>query len=296
MIHALVPQGKPVMQVRLYAESDDSSMKYPDTKPIILKPDVPIKHGTKGNPVPINVNVTNISRDNVDFDWIIKIKKSPKSLDEGDITQYPESKTTFIDAVSADVMAQESKRLEYLWTPMAGGIYFYEMYMWDNGLPVSRAFTGGFLYSNEILVTSNYLKEQLASGTSFENLQCTDGLFLIQKHDRTPACVKPGSIPELVKRNWTTTEVLLDMPLAQLGKECGHYSHNEFLGRMQNHTLDASCHDYIIKKALEDEGKMLERGYIFDAKEQVWKKDGFPDTMMSISYHYMINLEAENED
>ncbi|MCV0367672.1 MAG: cupredoxin domain-containing protein [Nitrosopumilus sp.] len=90
--------------------------------------------------------------------------------------------------------------------------------------------------------------------------------------------------------------MLLDMPLAQLGKECGHYSHNEFLNRMQNHTLDTLCHDFIIKNALEDEEKMLERGYLFDVKEQVWKKNGFPDTMMSISYHYMMNLEAENEN
>ncbi|WP_428324603.1 hypothetical protein [Nitrosopumilus sp.] len=205
-IHALIPQEKPVKQVRLYAESDNSSMKYPNTKPIILKPDVPIKHGTKGNAVPIGVNVTNISRENVDFDWILQIKKSPKSLDEGDITKYPQSTVEFVDVISVDVMAQESKRLEYLWTPTTGGIYFYEMYMWNNGLPVSLAFAGSFLYSDQILITSNSLKEQLTSGIFFENLQCMDRLVLVQKYDGFPACVKPTSVIDLIKRNWTTTE------------------------------------------------------------------------------------------
>ncbi|WP_428324365.1 cupredoxin domain-containing protein [Nitrosopumilus sp.] len=203
-IHALVPQEKSVKQVRLYAESDNSSMKYPTTKPIILKPDAPIKHGTKGTPIPISVNITNISRENVDFDWILQIKKSPKSLDEGDITKYPESKVEFIDVIPVDMVAQENKRLEYLWTPKSGGIYFYEMYMWNNGKPVSPAFAGSFLYSDQILVTSSSLKDQLASGISFENLQCIDSLVLIQKYDGSVACVSEKTKQELIEREWTS--------------------------------------------------------------------------------------------
>jgi len=201
-IHALISQEKSVKQVRLYAESDESSMEYPHTKPIILKPDVQIKHGMKGISIPISVNVTNISRENVDFDWFLQIKKSPKSLDEGDITKYPESKIAFIDMVHVGVAAQESTQLEYLWTPVSGGIYFYEMYLWDDGLPVSLAFTGSFLYSDQILITSNSIKEQLKSGSSFENLQCMYNLVLIQKYDAAPACVKPETLTKLVERGW----------------------------------------------------------------------------------------------
>lgn len=215
-IHALIPQEKYVNQVSLYAESDNSSMKYPNTKPIIIKPDAQIKHGTKGNSIPISVNVTNISRENVDFDWILQIKKSPKSLDEGDITNYPESKVAFIDVVPIDVMAQESKQLEYLWTPITGGIYFYEMYMWDDGLPVSPAFAGSFLYSDQILVTSNSLKEQLTSEISFENLQCINNLVLIQKYDGSPACVKLETKQKLIDRGWTEKDTKdLSNPLLQ---------------------------------------------------------------------------------
>ena len=207
-IHALVPQEQSVEQVRLYAESDNFSMKYPNTKPIIIKPDPPIRHGMEGTSIPIHVNVTNISRENVTFDWILQIKKSPKNLDEGDITKYPESKVVFIDAIPINVTTQESRILEYLWIPKTEGIYFYEMYLLDEGKPVSLSFAGSsFLYSDQILVTSNSLKDQLTSGTSFENLQCMNDLVLIQRHNESPACVTPETKTKLIDRGWIEESV-----------------------------------------------------------------------------------------
>ena len=138
--------------------------------------------------------------------------------------------------------------------------------------------------------------KQFKSGVSIYEIQCDDSLVLVTKNDGSPACVKPSSVPDLIKRSWTTTEILLNMPLFKLGEECGHYSHNEFFDKMENYTLDVSCHDFVIQNALKDEKEMHEQDYTFDTTEQVWKKHGFPDVMMSISYHYMKGLELENEN
>ena len=203
-IYALVPQKKSVQTVRLYAESDDSSAKYDKTKPIILRPaHIPIKHGIEGNPVTISANVTNITRDSVDFDWIIQIKKSPKSLANGDITKYPNSTVAFVKMIPARIPAQESKILEYSWVPESGGIYFYEMFLWDKHKPVSSWFEGSFLYSDQILVSANSLKEQLAKVTSLDQLQCRNDWILAHRASNSNfVCVKPESVPKLVERSW----------------------------------------------------------------------------------------------
>ena len=207
------------------------------------------------------------------------------------IPQYSETGVTDSLIVNPFVSGRESFP-----PPMGSRISFYYL----DGDKTKRFFE---VYQTNLLGDFEKIRDYrtptlklFKMGYDLNEIKCKENLVLIKKHDGSPACVTPYSIPELIKRNWTTTEVLMNMPLAQLGKECGHYSHNEFLSRMQNHTFDAPCHDFIIKKALEDEKEMLEQGYLFDTKEQVWKKDGFPDTMMSISYHYMINLEVENEN
>ena len=138
--------------------------------------------------------------------------------------------------------------------------------------------------------------KQFKSGVSIDEIQCNDSLVLVTKNDIFPACVKPSSVPDLIKRSWTTPEILLNMPLSKLGEECGYYSHNEFFDRMENHTFDVSCHEFVIQNALKDEKEMHDQGYAFDTTEQVWKKHGFPDVMMSISYHYMNSLQLENEN
>ncbi|MGY5148378.1 MAG: hypothetical protein ACW9W4_10310 [Candidatus Nitrosopumilus sp. bin_7KS] len=43
-------------------------------------------------------------------------------------------------------------------------------------------------------------------GIITENIQCKDELVLLQKYDGSPACVKPNSVIDLIKRNWLLTE------------------------------------------------------------------------------------------
>lgn len=45
--------------------------------------------------------------------------------------------------------------------------------------------------------------KQLRLGIEPQDINCKSGLFLIQKHDGTPACVSPETKQELIKRGWT---------------------------------------------------------------------------------------------
>lgn len=133
--------------------------------------------------------------------------------------------------------------------------------------------------------------KQVSIGIEPENVLCKDGLVLIQKYDGSPACVKPETVQKLVERGWTTLEIILNIPNSKLGVECGHYSMNEFMNRMQNHTIDKTCHDFIIEKAVEHDKEMTEKGYHF--ADGVWKKSGYPDVLPNLSDYYMLNSEQK---
>lgn len=49
--------------------------------------------------------------------------------------------------------------------------------------------------------------KQFESGISFDEIQCKDGLVLIQKYNGSPACVKPDSVVELLTRGWTVKQI-----------------------------------------------------------------------------------------
>lgn len=143
-------------------------------------------------------------------------------------------------------------------------------------------------------ISQNYILPPLSQidfGVNLNEIQCKQNLVLIQKYDGSPACVKPETVPKLVERGWTTLEIILNIPNSQLGVECGHYSMNEFMNRMQNHTIDKTCHDFIIEKAVEHDEEMTEKGYHFE--DGVWKKSGYPDVLPNISDYYMLNSEQK---
>ena len=48
--------------------------------------------------------------------------------------------------------------------------------------------------------------KQFKSGVFATDIICNEGLNLLQKHDGSPACVKPESSLKLVKRGWTVSE------------------------------------------------------------------------------------------
>ena len=44
--------------------------------------------------------------------------------------------------------------------------------------------------------------KQFKAGVPIDEIECKDGLFLAGKHDGSPACVKPETIPKLIERGW----------------------------------------------------------------------------------------------
>jgi hypothetical protein len=44
--------------------------------------------------------------------------------------------------------------------------------------------------------------KQFKLGISIDEIQCKENLFLIQKYDGSPACVKKDTIPKLIERGW----------------------------------------------------------------------------------------------
>ena len=209
VIYSILPKDRTPDTVYLYGESDQSSMVHHRYKPLILKNiiDHEGRHATDPtNPIIISANVTNISRDNYDLDWIVQIKKSPKSVTEGDGTKYPESTVELIEEIPVQIGMQESNLLEYPWMPQSGGVYFYEMFLWDEyNIPVSYPFTGNFFSQGEMFVNPNLysIKNQINSGIAFDDLVCREDLELAHKASNANfVCIKPESIPKLVERGW----------------------------------------------------------------------------------------------
>lgn len=205
-IHSILPEYMTPDSVSLYAESEKSSTIHQHYKPIIMKnlayaglfSDDPRK------PVIISANVTNLSRQDLSFDWIVQIIKSPKTP-EGDLTKYPDSKVEQIEIIPSHIEAQKSIQLGYSWIPQGNGIYFYEMYIWDNFIPISYPFTGDFLTSDWIYVSSNLnsIKDQLKSGIPLNEVKCKKGLQLfIQNWTGDMICIKDTSIEKLKLRNY----------------------------------------------------------------------------------------------
>ena len=209
VIHSVLPNDKIPDNVNIYAESDKSTFVHQYYKPLILKNIIdhngrfavdPKKH------IIISANVTNISRDNFDTQWIIQIKKSPKNINEGDWTKYPESTVEIIERIPIRIDGQKSMILEYPWMPQSGGIYFYEMFLWnEENIPISYPFTGNFLSQGEMFVSPNLysIKNQINSGTPFNELVCKEGLKLAHKASNANfVCVKSESISKLMERGW----------------------------------------------------------------------------------------------
>jgi hypothetical protein len=48
--------------------------------------------------------------------------------------------------------------------------------------------------------------KQLKSGVTTDEIQCKDGLVLLQKYNGSPACIKPETVPKLVTREWGTSD------------------------------------------------------------------------------------------
>jgi hypothetical protein len=215
VISALVPVSEAPSSVNMYAESDESSMTYQYYKPVIIRDAVYNEDRMSSDPkkpVLISANITNISRNDLDFEWIIQIKKSPKSVSEGDISEYPESKVAFIKTIPYHINAQESIIVEYPWSPQANGIYFYDMYVWDDSRAraLSFPFMDSFVDDNWVIVNVSSVTDQIKSGVSLDDVQCRKGLEIVHKASNgNLACVKPETRTKLIERGWVKSESIL---------------------------------------------------------------------------------------
>jgi len=212
ILYALVSSSKTPSKVNLYAESDDSSMIFQYYKPVVMKDamdneEKQVTDPTK--PITISANIINTSRENLTFNWIIQIKKSPKSISEGDATEYQQSKTVLVKTIPGQIGAQKSTKLEYSWFPKSNGIYFYEMFLWDssNAKTLSYPFRQGFLTDNILFVQSNpnSVPAQIKAGISLDKIQCMEDLQKIHKSSNgNLVCVTHDTAQKLVKRGWAS--------------------------------------------------------------------------------------------
>jgi hypothetical protein len=78
---------------------------------------------------------------------------------------------------------------------------------------------GPSTYGNGITITPNFKiwtpLKQISVGVSMDEIQCRENLVLVQKYDRSPACVKPETKLKLDERGWTiinqtTNDLLLN--------------------------------------------------------------------------------------
>ncbi|HSA98964.1 MAG TPA: hypothetical protein VLF17_07785 [Candidatus Nitrosotenuis sp.] len=210
VLYALLPASKTPFSVNLYAESDNSSMIFQYYKPIVIKDGMNYEERSTADPkkpIVISANITNTSRKDLDFNWIIQIKKSPKSITEGDLSEYPESKIAYIKTIPAHIGAQTSINIEYSWIPQSNGIYFYEVFVWDktNSTALSYPLRQNFSSDNWLIVRSNLnsITNQIKSGILLDEIQCGSGLDLAHKASNgNLVCVKPETMQNLIQRGW----------------------------------------------------------------------------------------------
>jgi len=298
-LFANVSSEKTPVDVSLYAESDESSMIYKFYMPLILKDATGHKKRLSNEynqPIPIIANITNTSREEIDFDWIIQIKKSPMGVSQGDLTNYPESHVIEIHSIPSHVNAQDKIQLEYSWIPPTDGIYFYEEFIWKDSQPQSLPFKGTFLSDNWIMVDyrSNSLKNQLKSGMPFDKLECRENLILILRYDGANSCVRPQSIEKLIDRNWTTNKIMQEIAFKEMSKSFGPECSENSMQDIIDGAIDDRCRNFLIQLVEEHKSEMTSLGYSFDLDQNVWVKEGFPDMIMTIVDYYLKNQVSES--
>ena len=77
------------------------------------------------------------------------------------------------------------------------------------GLKAGFLRDAGFIFL--VSINSEPPLKQFKSGISLDDIQCKDNLVLIQKHDGSPACVKPETKIKLVERGWVKTTTLQEI-------------------------------------------------------------------------------------
>ncbi len=136
-LYATIPYEMQPDRVDLYGESEDSSMKYRYSFPIngehMLKgTSITCPHISVGSKVTFSSNITSISRNDLDFYWILLIKKLPEEEEMEFPAIISRGITEHIEAIPSSVMTLDTAKIDYVWGPSSKGIYVYEIYIWSD--------------------------------------------------------------------------------------------------------------------------------------------------------------------
>ncbi|MFB5606189.1 MAG: hypothetical protein ACE5R7_07870, partial [Nitrosarchaeum sp.] len=151
--------------------------------------------------------------------------------------------------------------------------------------------TGSFYNTLEFKINfpSDYLSplKQFKSGIPINQIQCKDSLFLIQKYDGSPACVKPETAPKLMQRGWILPELNPEpTPGPEPSPEPAPMSESETLQKQKQqqaklHTQEVIMTDYRDPqyhiRAINDYRSEFESGYFLEqfifSNKQNYEKD-----------------------
>lgn len=133
-------------------------------------------------------------------------------------------------------------------------------------------------------------------GFAENDFLCKPDLVPVLKYDGSPACVKPRTIEKLIDRNWTTSPIVREIALKTMSKNLGPECSQHTIREIQDGTVGDQCRQYLTKLSEEHKSEMESRGYSFDHEQNVWIKDGYPDTMMSIVDYYLQNQSDSKSD
>lgn len=145
----------------IHAESKNSVLRHPYYFPLLphhkLLDDVGSYTASVcvGQGLHFASNISSIFRDDLDFYWILQIKKLPKEDPLGFPMALHQSVTERIEIIHSSVKPLNSAVVDFRWIPEQQGRYFYEIAIWsslDNPTPLSYYQTDRFYSGTQFYV------------------------------------------------------------------------------------------------------------------------------------------------
>lgn len=171
------------------------------------------------------------------------------------------------ELVLADKVHATSNKCEWIatasWqiTPKEGK-HVMSVYISEKDSGSSGSYTINFIVNGNSSDIKPPLK-QFESGISPDEIQCKDGLTLVQKHDDTPACVKPETKTKLIERGWIKSTK--HIPLENYKKITEHPTVKAFYEKYPD-AVEEIRNDHISYAAGSDEGFKVRMKMYFDEK------------------------------
>jgi len=154
LISTWLPKQQVPTKAVVHAESDNSTLQTPYSFPLIANHSLTGIGSETIRPIGFHSNVTSISRDDLEFYWILQIKKL---LDDELCCLFEEATVEHIATIQSSVKTGMSTMIDYEWKPEKEGFYFDEIYLWsdlDNPVPLSFPRRHGHIYAETMFRVS----------------------------------------------------------------------------------------------------------------------------------------------